>query len=234
MEYHISHRHRTIISADGFGISPRANRNTRYLLSLGKINRIGVMVNGVFSSEEIKELLKSNAKIDIHLDISDKSSGKKQTQTGNFRRIAGLFLKLFIRKSFAKRVETEWKEQIEKFIQIFGKKPDGISSHQHVHFLPPLFKVALKLQTEYSIPYIRFGKKVFTPGNKPAARILNWLRLVNCKACRKADCVSSENFIILEWIGNVEKFLNSFPEGTVEIACRPEFAHDFVKIKQYF
>lgn len=226
--------HKLIISADDFGISPRANRNTRYLMSLGKIDRVGIMVNGKFSTDEIGELLKSNAKIDIHFDISDRFHAERKAQSGNFRRMAKFLSKLIFRKISPEKIESEWKKQIETFIKIFGRKPDGISSHEHVHFFPPFFKVALKLQSDYSIPYIRFGKSGIVPSNKSTAHILRLLNVASRKAYKNSNCISSESFASLDWIENVGKFLENLPGGTVEIACHPEIARDFVKIKQYF
>ncbi|KKQ80371.1 MAG: hypothetical protein UT03_C0026G0009, partial [Candidatus Moranbacteria bacterium GW2011_GWD2_38_7] len=51
-----SHRERLLIAADDFGISSRANRNILYLVSLGKINRVGVMTRGIISPREIEQL----------------------------------------------------------------------------------------------------------------------------------------------------------------------------------
>jgi hypothetical protein len=38
----------------------------------------------------------------------------------------------------------------------------------------------------------------------------------------------------LDWIEDPEKFLDDLPDGITEIACHPEMAADFVKIKNYF
>lgn len=46
----------------------------------------------------------------------------------------------------------EWKAQIEKFIELAGKKPTHIDSHHHVHLLPQHRDVLLKLAKEYDLP----------------------------------------------------------------------------------
>lgn len=46
----------------------------------------------------------------------------------------------------------EWKAQMEKFIAIAGKKPTHIDSHHHVHLLPDLQEVAIRLAKEYDVP----------------------------------------------------------------------------------
>jgi len=64
--------------------------------------------------------------------------------------------------------------------------------------------------------------------------ILHLLRIINIKACAKSGCVSSNFLISLDWIKNVDKFVSTPPAGTIEIACHPELAEDFVKIKKFF
>lgn len=233
-EFYNSHRHRVYVNADDFGISPRANRNILYLISLGKIDRVSIMVHGNFSEKEIANLAKSGVKLDIHLDILHQHHENRKKRQSAFLRLLEFMGKLITGKLTPRKTEKEWRDQIEKFKEIFGKNPDGINSHEHVHFFPPFFKVALKLENEYSIPYIRFGDSVSMLHHKTVAYILHCLKLINLKACRESDCVSSGSLVSLDWIINVDKFLDTLPEGTIEIACHPELAEDFVKIKKYF
>jgi len=232
-EFIESHRQRLIVTADDFGVSPRANRNILYLVTLGKIDRVGVMVHGKFSDEEIGDLIRSGVKLDIHLDVLHEFHDNRKKRESAILRGMEFLGKLASGKLSSKKVGADWRLQIKKFREIFGKNPDGINSHEHVHFFPPFFKIALKLESQYSIPYVRFGDSGILH-NKPVAYILHWLRIINRKACARAGCVSSGSFVSLDWIKNVNKFLNNLPEGSIEIACHPELADDFIKIKKYF
>jgi predicted glycoside hydrolase/deacetylase ChbG (UPF0249 family) len=142
--------------------------------------------------------------------------------------------KILIGKVSPKKVKADWDSQIIRFKEIFGKNPDGMNSHEHVHFFPPFFKVMLDLQDKYLIPYIRFGDSIDTRHHKMIGHLLHWLHLINQKSCVKNGYVSSNSFISLDWIDDMDAFLATPPEGTVEIACHPEKAKDFVKIKKYF
>jgi predicted glycoside hydrolase/deacetylase ChbG (UPF0249 family) len=132
------------------------------------------------------------------------------------------------------KVEADWNNQIKKFKKIFGKNPDGINSHEHIHFFPPFFKVATKLQQKYSIPYLRFGDSISMPQHNTVAHILNFLRILNKKTFLKSTATSSQSLLSLDWINDCEKFIDDPPEGTIEVATHPELAEDFVKIKTYF
>lgn len=229
-----SHRQRLIITADDFGVSPRANRNTLYLISLGKINRVGIMANGEISSKEVGELVHSGVKLDIHLDILHKFDIERKKRRGAILRMAEFLGKISTGKISTKKVTADWQRQIEKFHTIFGKYPDGINSHEHIHFFPPFFRAALGLQEKYNIPYIRFGDSVRLRQHTIISYVLHVLRAINRQACEKSNCVSSSSLVSLDWIKNVDAFLKNPPEGTTEIACHPEIAEDFVKIKEYF
>ena len=229
-----SHRGRLILAADDFGVSPRANRNTLYLISLGKIDRVAVMAHGEISPNEIEELNRSGVKIDIHLDILHELNENRKNRQSAMARVFEFLSKLLTGKVSSKKVEQDWRNQIEIFKKMFGRNPDGINSHEHVHFFPPFFAIALKLEKEYDIPYIRFGNSIYLRHHVLVSHILHYLRRINMRACRKASCVSSGSLVSLDWLTNVEHFLDNLPEGTIEIACHPELAEDFVKIKKYF
>ena len=234
MEFQRSHRQRLIVTADDFGVSPRANRNTLYLMSLGKINRVGIMTNGEISPKEISELAHSGVKLDIHLDILHQFDEDRKKRQSAILRVIEFLGKILTGKVSTKKVQKDWQGQIEKFHTMFGKYPDGINSHEHIHFFPPFFKAALRLQEKYEIPYIRFGDSISMRHHTVVAYILHLLRIVNQKACSTSGCVSSNYLVSLDWIKNGDAFLDTLLEGTTEIACHPELAEDFVKVKKYF
>ncbi|MDD5397019.1 MAG: hypothetical protein PHW24_03090, partial [Candidatus Moranbacteria bacterium] len=66
------------------------------------------------------------------------------------------------------------------------------------------------------------------------SHIMHYLRKINLKTFSQSGCVSTGSLISLDWIKNVDKFLDNPPEGTIEIVCHPELANDFVRIKKHF
>ncbi|MEI7890383.1 MAG: ChbG/HpnK family deacetylase [bacterium] len=234
LEFQESHRHRIIVTADDFGISPRANRNILYLIELGKINRVAIMTEGAISPKEIDQLSRSGVKLDIHLDILHQFGDQRKKRQSAILRVLGFLGKILSGKLMPKNVYRQWSAQIEKFHTIFGKYPDGINSHEHVHFFPFFFSIALQLQKKYNIPYIRFGDSLKIKHHVIVAYIIHFMRILDIRACAKNGCISSSFLVSLDWIKNIDKFLNNPPEGTIEIACHPELAEDFVKVKKYF
>ncbi|MDD5490140.1 MAG: ChbG/HpnK family deacetylase, partial [Candidatus Moranbacteria bacterium] len=131
-------------------------------------------------------------------------------------------------------VKREWKEQIEKFRRVFGRTPDGISSHEHVHYFPPYFSIALGLANHYKIPFIRFGKKGFAGEKNSVYLILKIMRWINRKKFFRSDISSSDYFTSLDWVGNKRNFLRKIPNGKIEIACHPEREDEMEMIDRIF
>src|SRR5665647_1861281 len=82
-----------IVSADDFGQSPGVNTDILKLLSLKKLQRISVTINGKFSPEEIHLLINSQAAIDLHLDFFNLLEGDQawRKKTGALVRLLVFF-----------------------------------------------------------------------------------------------------------------------------------------------
>ena len=79
--FHVSRD--VIFSADDFGQSALANKNILRLVRAGKIQRVSVMAEGKFTKEEVKELLHSKVKLDVHLTLP-LTTGNWELAIGNW------------------------------------------------------------------------------------------------------------------------------------------------------
>lgn len=61
-------------------------------------------------------------------------------------------------------VYQEFKAQIEKFIQIFQRKPDHIDSHHSVHDAKGILDISMRLAKEYDLPMRRYSEFSYTAG----------------------------------------------------------------------
>ena len=224
-----------VLNADDFGISQKANENILKLIELQKLDRISVMTDGLISPQEIAKLLASDVKLDVHLNLKkiDLSATRKNKE-GVFSRLFYFLFLYFNGTLGAASAEVSWEEQVEKFETLFGKKPDGLNSHQHIHFFPAYLKILLKLCKKYNIGYLRFGKCCLRKNINLICFILNTLRLKNLKTFSQSGIATSDLLISLDWIKNIEKFSKEFPQKKTEIACHPERDLEFEIIKKYF
>jgi predicted glycoside hydrolase/deacetylase ChbG (UPF0249 family) len=235
-------RENIILAADDFGKSEKANRNILELAKAGKLDRVSVMADGVFLPREIEELKNVGVKLDIHFELIWQKRRRNLLGDKALRQMAVFFLNYVWGdwhvpenpRSGKKSVSKEWGKQIEKFRKIFGRVPDGISSHEHTHFFPPYFGIAINLAEHFNIPLVRFGKKGFLGNGDAKQLILGVLRQVNCRNFFNSKLNSADYFSSLDWIGDVGCFLKNPLEGEVEIACHPERDGELEIIKNYF
>ncbi len=64
----------------------------------------------------------------------------------------------------SQEVEAEFRAQIEKFIEIFKRKPDHLDSHHSVHDLPQTIEITKKLMKEYGLKARRLSDIKFVSG----------------------------------------------------------------------
>jgi predicted glycoside hydrolase/deacetylase ChbG (UPF0249 family) len=225
-------REKLIISADDFGVSPQANTAILCLASLGKIDRVAVMINYNLSAQEISSLLETKVKLDIHLDFPQ--SKNHRLKESALKRVVGFAARYLLGKHSNSRMEEAWNEQIEKFKEIFERYPDGINSHQHIHFFPAYFKVVLNLAKKYEIPFLRFGKISLLDSDSHVFKILSRLHKKNESAFRASGLDSSDYMTSLDWIKDIEKFLQNLPTIKTELVCHPERQEEFQIMQKYF
>lgn len=165
------------ITLDDFGINALVNERILASMNHPRVARIAVMAEGMLSKEEAQTLLQSGKKIDIHLELP--WNPEERSEHGSFFRRIFSFLKALGSSELRTReVEKAWRRQIEQFQNLFDRLPDGINSHEHIHFYPPFFRAAVRLQQAYSIPFLRVGSKP-TPCFHLVAGALNVLRALN-------------------------------------------------------
>ncbi len=241
-----------IISADDFGVSEIANRNILALAREKKIDRTGVMIDGQISKKEVRELLATGIKIDIHLHLLEKDFFvKREAEAGRnvvWRGILFL-IDVIIGRYSSIKVKLIWKKQIEDFYVLFGKYPDGINSHEHMHFFPPFFRVVLALREKFNISFMRLGKWEYKTGLKltPVAFILNILRRINARLNRifvtpphiakdVPYVLNTSDFLVsFDWIENQELFFENLPSpGQTELVFHPERPEELEFLRDNF
>ncbi|MDD5084243.1 MAG: ChbG/HpnK family deacetylase [Candidatus Moranbacteria bacterium] len=229
-------RKKVIVSVDDFGIRKVADAILP-LAKEGKIDRVSVLINYVTDQNQVAELLATGVKIDLHLELIDLiKSGSEAKESAVFRGVNFAFRYVFGLVN-ATDVERSWTQQIERFKEVFGRYPDGLNSHEHVHYFPRFFKVALMLRNRYHIPFVRFARcGILEETSSVVARILVLLWKKNT-AVYAADAESKETsdfFVSYDWIADFDSFIQGMPEGRTEIVFHPERKIEYDVIESRF
>lgn len=227
-------RKKIIVSTDDFGISRKANENILKLIILGKIDRLSVMMDGILEENDIRKILDSRIEIDIHFDLVNKIERDGFLGENPLKRIFHFIFHYFTNKAETDLMRKDWLRQIEKFRKVFKKNPHGINSHQHIHFFPPYFRIAVEMNKNFGINYIRYGTRGFLGKINFVYAVLFILRKKVAGTFKSSGLGSSDYLISADWISDFPSFLEKIPDGRTELIFHPEKDEEFEIIKEYF
>ncbi len=154
---------RLIVNADDFGLTANVNRAILDGHCRGVITSTSLLANGeAFESAVALARQASRLGVGVHLNLTE---GKPVAACldipslvngqGRFKRTpASLWRAVVLRRVSAAHIEKELRGQIEKVLAA-GIVPTHLDSHKHVHALPVLGKMAIRLAQQYGIPAIR-------------------------------------------------------------------------------
>jgi predicted glycoside hydrolase/deacetylase ChbG (UPF0249 family) len=143
------------LCADDYGIAPGVNAAIRDLVARRRLNATSVMVVAPsFTKAEAVALSALNAgearvAIGLHLTLT----GPLKPLTADYAPLeSGAFLPLTttLRLAMQQRLDVaaiarEFGAQFEAFAKAFGRPPDFVDGHQHVHLFPQVRQAALEV-----------------------------------------------------------------------------------------
>ena len=137
------------LCADDYGIAPGVNAAIRDLIARGRLNATSVMVVAPsFTRDEVDALTRAGeATIGLHLTLT----APFKPLTADFTPLTqGIFhpIETMLRLALLRRLDRaalarEVEAQLAAFRQAFGRPPDFIDGHQHVHIFPQIRDVVL-------------------------------------------------------------------------------------------
>ncbi len=138
-----------ILCADDFGISPGVNRAILDLAARGRLSAVSCMSGGESFAEGAALLkpLAGNIDVGLHLTFTNLAP-LTQDWGAKFPPLKKLIVESWLRRLDARAVENEVRAQFQNFVRHWGKPPDFIDGHQHVHILPQIREALLKVRAE--------------------------------------------------------------------------------------
>ena len=242
-----------IINADDFGLHPLINKGIIKGHSEGIITSTSLMPSAPYFGEAV-QLAKANPSLGVGIHLTLVGGVKPACTSGvNSLLIAGgvfaedytVFAKKWYTGSIKKNeVVKELETQIEKVLAA-GIKPTHIDSHQHMHVLPGIAGIVVRLCEKYGIKKIRMpGENIFWSGGFEAGigrKIgrdgLSFCAMLAKSKAKSAGLVYPQHFFGMLAGGNlnvglVKNILLNLPEGTSEIMTHPGF--DSAELAKHF
>jgi chitin disaccharide deacetylase len=144
---------RVFICADDYGISPAVSAAICDLIARGRINATSVMVLAPsFSPQQAAALDVAAAKraaIGLHVTLTapfvPMSAGFRPTRDGAFLPLAAMAGRALARWLKPEDLEIEISRQFAAFQTAFGRAPDFVDGHQHIHVFPQIRTALLRV-----------------------------------------------------------------------------------------
>ncbi len=247
-----------IVNADDLGWTEGVNRGIADAFRIGIVTSTSMLANGAAFAGGLEIARQApGLGLGVHLNLSDGAPvADRETVTSLLNdegEFAGgpesLFLKQVRRGLVLREVEMEWDAQIQK-VRDAGIEPTHLDGHKHVHMLPGLFEIALRLAKRHSIGAIRIAleesslRTALASGKKQRsgvvmkqgvqARGLKLLARDAREQAERAGIAAADYFCGIAQTGELtleglKKFLKSLPEGTTELMCHPGYADAALK-----
>jgi predicted glycoside hydrolase/deacetylase ChbG (UPF0249 family) len=234
------------LCADDYGIAPGVNAAIRDLVSRGRLNATSVMVVAPsFSRAEAGALAQLNAgkprvAVGLHLTLTAPfrplTLPYRPVQDGTFRALPATFLAAFLGRLDASSLAREVEAQLAAFREAFGRAPDFIDGHQHVHLLPQVRDAVLAASATFA-PDAWLRQCGRAPGvplkfNDPKGIIIDRLSRSFSRRAAALGIRSNPAFAgtytfssAANFAGIFPSFLNGLPDGGL-IMCHPGFVDD--------
>jgi hypothetical protein len=230
------------LCADDYGISPAVNAAIRELILRGRINATSVMTAAPYiGADEAAALDELNsgekrAALGLHVTLTGPfkpmSEGFAPLAHGHFVPLNKMMRLAITRRLNPERLVIEVATQVQAFVMAFGRPPDFIDGHQHVHLFPQVRDAVLAV-TAQAAP----DAWVRQCGRPPAAirlkdrkeLVLDVLSLAFRRKARQAGVTTNPAFAGAydfddkpDFARLFPRFLAGLPDGGL-IMCHPGF-----------
>ena len=140
------------LCADDYGISPAVSGAIRELITRGRINATSAMVVAPgFSQREasaLSDAAKARASTGLHLTLTAPFrplTDFAPLRDGAFLPLAPMAGRALVRNLKATALEAEISGQFATFHAAFGRAPDYVDGHQHIHVFPQIRETLVRV-----------------------------------------------------------------------------------------
>jgi chitin disaccharide deacetylase len=224
------------LCADDYGISPAVSGTIRDLIARKRINATSVMVVApTFSHTEaaaLREAAANHAAIGLHLTLTAPfrplSPGFAPLRGGAFLPLAAMASRGLSRRLTPALLDAEIDAQLAAFRNAFGRPPDYIDGHQHIHVFPQISEALLRV-TKHAVPHawLRQCGRAVRHSLEPKGLILDTLsrrfRRLAAQAGLRTNPAFAGTYIFradADYSKLFPEFLDGLPDGSV-VMCHP-------------
>lgn len=145
-------RRTLIVTADDIGLHPGMTEGAILTHRQGIVTACSIVANGVAFEDAVSRLREApSLEVGVHLTLVE----ERPLTSIRFPKKYTSFVPLYLARVIGiAAIERELRAQVERVLAT-GLRVTHLNGHQHLHLLPRIFRVVVRLAREYSIPYVR-------------------------------------------------------------------------------
>lgn len=210
---------RLIINADDCNLTPGVTRGILESHDKGILTSTTLLINLPLEEGIVRELKKrSKLGLGLHLNVTLASPVSAAEQISSLLKTGGIFRRpTDYQKELPspKEVVVEYEAQIRLFENRFGRKPDHLDTHHHLHDHPLFFRALSAVARRWKLPIRR--SRIF--------QLSEFERMT--RSLQTTDYLFGNLEARSHW--QKDSFLaavENLPEGTNEIGCHPAYCDE--------
>jgi hopanoid biosynthesis associated protein HpnK len=249
---------RLIVNADDLGLTGGVNRGILDAHYYGAVTSASLMANGEAFEEAVAMSRRATRlSVGVHLNLTQGIPVSPPSAVPSLVDARGrlyltpgrLLCRLITRRINLREIELELQEQIVKVLRA-GIIPTHLDGHKHIHILPGISGIVIRLAQEFGIPSVRcpveeFPMEVRLPRGPRdpqtsvlkqylVGRAVSWFGRRFRLRLSRAELLWPAHFFGLTETGflntkTLENILKRLPEGVSELMCHPGYANSRLK-----
>lgn len=167
------------ICADDYGVDPQVNQAIVELARLGRLNATSVLIDAVLDDTQFTQQVQALAPLDIdvglHLNLTEVLG---DLTTEDVKPLKSLIMAAHLRRLSMSWIRDSIERQIGRFEQRFGRCPDYVDGHLHVHQLPMVREQLLCALADRQLPdgfWIRDTRAGDVSASSASERLKSWV-----------------------------------------------------------
>ena len=220
-----------IVTADDLGLTESINEGIAKACTEGIVTAVSVIPSGESFEDAIKTIKDLGLKeIGAHLALTETKPILSKSRF--YRNYSQFFFNLSIGKVKEADIYNELKAQLD-LVKKIGVTITHINSHEHIHVVPQILNIFIRLAREYNIPAIRCLRGDRAPGRFSLKENYKSI-LLKYFAGKTKDILNRSNLVFTDFflgildsgqldINKIQKILTLLKDGVTELVCHPGF-----------
>jgi predicted glycoside hydrolase/deacetylase ChbG (UPF0249 family) len=149
-----AHAKRLVICADDFGMNGAINAGILALVAAGRLSAVSCLTLAAAFQQDVARLAACAVDVGVHINFTERLG----TQGGVYMPLPQLIARTYTHRLDKTHVRAQIAQQLDAFEEAFGRAPDFIDGHQHVHQLPQIRDALWPLLTQRyasNMPWVR-------------------------------------------------------------------------------